>query len=72
MAVAAAVPRISLRSIGATRLICESKDRRAISSLAENLRIVAAQSQLRRPSSKQRAEKESRKFRGMAAVGGIS
>jgi DNA polymerase III delta prime subunit len=53
-------------------LILESKNRRAIIALAENLRIMAAQSQLRKLSSKQRAEKESRKHRQMASAGEFS
>jgi hypothetical protein len=57
----------------ATRsLICESKNRRAISSLAENLRIMAAQSQLRGLNSEQRVEKDSRKIRQIACIGKFS
>jgi hypothetical protein len=53
-------------------LICESKNRRAISSLAEELRIMAAQSQLPRLNSEQRAEKDSREIRALAPAAGIS
>jgi hypothetical protein len=43
-----------------------------IITLAENLRIMAALSQLRRLNSEERAEKESHKIRQMACIGKFS
>jgi hypothetical protein len=53
-------------------MIPQLEKARILRTLAEKVGIMAALSQLPRPSIRQRAEKESRPINGMACVGGIS